>query len=331
MQAMPQSISRTQPNCRSGRKSGKLLRLRWQVPALSRGRRRHAADSAQPRLPAAAFNWRRLFAAALATAALSACTALTTSYNNAPTLLTWMANSYFDLDGDQQVLLKDSLRTLRQWHRTQLPEYAKMLAEVQNRMGRPVEAGDVAWMFSEGEKRYRSLVERAAPAAAELAARLNHDNLAYLEKKLAKKNAEFERDFITADLEKRQDNRYDRLLDEAERWYGSFSREQKRKIRELSDALPANYPLVLENRKRRQAELIAILGSAIDKTIPQDQISRQLRHWAGDFEDGRSPAYRDFNAAYKLESEKLWPPSPTSPTRSSARRRRGMCKSIWMI
>ena len=31
-----------------------------------------------------------------------------------------------------------------------------------------------------------------------------------------------------------------------------FDREQRAKIRALTDALPANYPLVLENRKRRQ-------------------------------------------------------------------------------
>lgn len=270
-------VSLAQNNSRSGHKSGRLAR----------------------------FAWRGLLLLATVSA-LAACNALTTSYNNAPTLLTWMADSYFDLDTDQATLLKNSLGTFRQWHRTQLPDYASMLAEVRTRIARQVEPEDVAWLYDEGEKRMRSLAERAAPAAAELAARLTHANIAHLEDKLAGKNADYERDFITAGAEKRRENRYERVLAQAERWYGSFSREQKQRIRELSDALPADYPLVLEDRKRRQAQLVAILTKAVDKTAPQDQVARELRQWAGDFEAGRSPAFRDFNFRYREAAEKMF-------------------------
>lgn len=247
--------------------------------------------------------------AALLVAVLAACSAVSTSYNNAPFLITWWADSYFDLDGDQEAALKEGVRNLRAWHRTQLPEYARALSEVQLRVGRPVgqpiETADVAWLFGESQKQMRRLVEHAAPEAAALAGCLRADNIAALQKKMAKKNAEFEEDYITATLEKRQDKRYERVLAEAERWYGSFNREQKKKIHAMTDLLPGNYPLVLEDRRRRQAELVTILTAAVDKSVPTPEIARRLARWA-DFEQGRTPAFQEYAARYKREMEKLF-------------------------
>jgi len=237
---------------------------------------------------------------------LTACNALTTSYNNAPTLITWWADSYLDLDGDQDALLKDSLRGLRAWHRTQLPDYARVFAELQNRFKSQVAPADVDWLYDQSEKRMRKLVERAAPIAAELATRLRPENIAALEKKLAKNNARYEKDYISAPLEDRQDKRYEKVLTEAERWYGSFSSEQQARIRELSNALPASYPLVLADRRRRQAELVAILNMALARSAPQDEIARRLSHWATDFDQGGTPAYRDFVLRYKTAAEKMF-------------------------
>ena len=272
----------------------------------------HFASSIQPTAQSGQKNgglrvagaWRGLFIALLALG-LGACNTVSLSYNNAPTLLTWWADSYFDLDGEQEGALKDSVRALRVWHRTQLPEYARALAEVQNRVGRPVETADVAWLFDESQKQMRRLVEHAAPDAAVLAGRLRADNIAALQKKMDKKNAEFADDYINASLEKRQDKRYERVLAEAERWYGSFNREQKKKIRAMTDALPANYPLVLEDRRRRQAELVVILTAAVDKTMPTPEIARRLARWA-DFEQGRTPEYQQYAGRYKVEMEKLF-------------------------
>ena len=276
----------------------------------------HLASSLQPNVQSgqknggvrAAGAWRSLCLTLLALG-LGACNAVSVSYNNAPTLLTWWADSYFDLDGEQEAAVKDSVRALRVWHRTQLPEYARALAEVQNRVGRPVgqpiETADVAWLFDESQKQMRRLVEHAAPDAAVLAGRLRADNIVALQKKMEKKNAEFADDYINASLEKRQDKRYERVLAEAERWYGGFNREQKKKIRAMTDGLPGNYPLVLEDRRRRQAELVVILSAAVDKTIPTPEIARRLARWA-DFEQGRTPEYQHYAARYKVEMEKLF-------------------------
>ena len=243
--------------------------------------------------------FRHMLLLACAALLLAACSAVTTGYKNAPTLLTWWADRYFDLDHDQEAQVKERIAALRVWHRTQLPGYNQMLADAQSRMHRTVTPQDIAWLFAQGEERYRALIAQAAGPAAELAAGLRPDNLAALEKKLAKNNADFEEDYILSTPEKRHEKRYERMLEQAERWYGSFSREQKEKIRELAAQVPENYPLVLEDRRRRQAEVLAILRAAVEKKVPQEETARQLKTWAGEFERGRSPAYRDFGLRYR--------------------------------
>jgi len=267
----------------------------------------HRSGQKKGKLPANPRTWPARAVLILTACLLTACSAITTSYNNAPTLITWWADRYFDLDADQETLLKERLRNLRAWHRTQqLPDYARLFAEVQARIKGQVEPADVAWLYAEGEKRLRILAERAAPQAAELATYLRAENIAALEKKLAENNAEYEKDYISASLEDRQDKRYERVVKEAERWYGSFSREQKEKIRSFSDALPANYPLVLEDRKQRQGELVAILRAASTKSIPQDEAARRLARWVTEYERNRSPAFRDFVLRYRSEAQKMF-------------------------
>ena len=74
----------------------------------------------------------------------------------------------------------------------------------------------------------------------------------------------------------------------------------------LTDALPANYPLVVEDRRRRQRELQTILHAAAARTAPREEVARRLRQWVLDWERGRSPLYREFAARYTAEAQKLF-------------------------
>lgn len=242
----------------------------------------------------------------LAALLLAACSAVSIGYNNLPTVINWYADSYFDLDVDQETALKDRIVALRQWHRTsQLPDYGRLLGEVKGRVRGPVSPDDVAWLYAEVQKRYRVLGERLAPDMVELAFRLTPDNIRHLERKQAQGVTEYERDYIASSPEKRRERRYERILTEAERWYGNFGDAQRDRIRLLTDALPANYPLVVENRKRRQRELQAILRAAAERTAPREEVARRLRQWVIDWEGGRTPVYREFAARYTAQAQKL--------------------------
>ena len=243
----------------------------------------------------------------LAALLLAACSAVSIGYNNLPTVINWYADSYFDLDVDQESALKERIVALRQWHRaSQLPDYGRFLGEVKARVRGPVSPDDVVWLYAEGQKRYRVLGERLAPDLVDLAFSLTPDNIRHLEHKQAQGVTEYERDYVASSPEKRRERRYERILSEAERWYGSFGDAQRDRIRVLTDALPANYPLVVEDRRRRQRELQTILRAAAERTAPREEVARRLRQWVLDWERGRSPLYREFAARYTAEAQKLF-------------------------
>ena len=250
----------------------------------------------------------RLWLALLLGLALLAggCSTVSVGYNNAPTLINWYADSYFDLDADQETALKERLVAFRRWHRsTQLPDYGRLLAEVKARARGQVGAGDMVWLYAELQKRYRTMAGKLAPDAADLALILTQDNLAHVERKQAQAHLEYTRDFVNAKPEQQREKRLERVLSETERWYGRFSDAQRERIKGLVDGLPANYALVLEDRKRRQGELVAILRSAVDKSASRDQVAQRLHAWMADWERGRAPAYREFAAQYTAAAQKM--------------------------
>lgn len=62
---------------------------------------------------------------------------------------------------------------------------------------------------------------------------------------------------------------------------------------------------MLDDRKRRQGELVAILRGAVDKSASRDQVAQRLRTWMSDWERGRTPAYREFAAQYTAAAQKM--------------------------
>ncbi len=94
---------------------------------------------------------------------------------------------------------------------------------------------------------------------AELLLSLTPEQIANVEEKLAKNNAKFRKEYLTGDRASRQEFRYKKMMKQAEYWFGGFSRTQEQTLRVLSDARPLNNELVLADRLRRQAELIALL------------------------------------------------------------------------
>src|SRR5258708_39415821 len=66
--------------------------------------------------------------------ALAACSASRVAYNNADTVIRFMASSYLDLDSAQSEDLKPRIARFHQWHRAdELPVYAALLQSASRR------------------------------------------------------------------------------------------------------------------------------------------------------------------------------------------------------
>src|SRR5258708_7753751 len=75
-----------------------------------------------------------LLAVLTGTLLISGCSAIRIGYNQADTILAWMADDYFDFDAAQKQDFNTRIDRLLKWHRQeQLPDYARFLAEIKQR------------------------------------------------------------------------------------------------------------------------------------------------------------------------------------------------------
>jgi hypothetical protein len=186
--------------------------------------------------------------------------AVRVAYNNGDLALRFVADDYLDLSGEQPEVLKAQLARLHAWHRRQeLPQYAALFTGAAGRVEKGLTREDVEWAFVAVRARYRTLVEQAADEAAPLVATLRPENFMALEKKLAASNEKFAKEFLAGDAAKQARARAKRLAGMFEDWLGDLTPEQEALIVRFVLEQPQLNRIRLEDRKRRQAEFVALL------------------------------------------------------------------------
>ena len=191
---------------------------------------------------------------------VAGCSSLRLAYNNGDTVLYWWLNAYVDLDRDQKGWVREDIDKLFDWHRkTQLKDYVEILRKGQKQVqGNPTQA-DLMADYSEIKSRTQSLLLKAAPDLADLARSLKPEQIAQMEKKFKSNNDDYRRKFLSGDQEKRQQLRYKKSMEQFELWFGSFSREQEAAIRKASDARPLDNEIWLDERTRRQRNVLNLV------------------------------------------------------------------------
>lgn len=191
---------------------------------------------------------------------LAGCSSLRLAYNNGDTLLYWWLDGYVDFTGEQKGAVKDDIDRLFQWHRrTQLLDYVQLLQTAQRQLAAGPTTADLAQDFDDIKQRSETLLLQAAPDLAELARSLQADQIATLERKFAANNAEFRKKSMRGDREAQQRYRYKKSMEQFELWFGNFTSEQEALIRKASDARPLNNEIWLDERMRRQQNILALV------------------------------------------------------------------------
>jgi hypothetical protein len=211
-------------------------------------------------------------------ALLTACSSLKLAYNNGDTLLYWWLDNYVDFDGDQSGQVKKDIDDLFRWHRkTQLQDYVHVMQRAQQQLrGNPTPA-DLRADYDDIRTRTQSLLLKAAPDIADLALSLKPEQLAQMEKKFAKNNDKFRRENMKGDREDQNEFRYKKSMEQFELWFGSFSREQKEIIRKASDARPLDNAIWLDERVRRQRNVLALARRIVQEKPSREQAVAQIQ------------------------------------------------------
>lgn len=219
-------------------------------------------------------------------ALLSGCSAIRIGYNQADTILAWMADDYFDFDTAQKQDFNTRINRLLKWHRhEQLPDYAKFLTEIKRRGQRPLSHDDAMWIVDGVKARFRAIARHGAPDAAELLATLTPDNMRALEKQFDKVNQKFVREYkLNGTPEDRKQARLERTLKQMRQWAGTLTQAQEERITHLNQAIPSTDALRHLDRQRRQNEFVTLLKSRHSKA----EFTPQLQAWLVDWEKGRT-------------------------------------------
>ena len=197
---------------------------------------------------------------ALMLVVVAGCSSLRLAYNNGDTVLYWWLNAYVDLDRDQKGWVREDIDKLFDWHRkTQLKDYVEILRKGQKQLQGNVTQAELLADYDEIKSRTQSLLLKAAPDLADLARSLKPEQIAQMEKKFKSNNDDYRKKFLTGDQEKRQQLRYKKSMEQFELWFGSFSREQEAAIRKASDARPLDNEIWLDERTRRQRNVLNLV------------------------------------------------------------------------
>jgi hypothetical protein len=244
----------------------------------------------------------RLAAGTLLLALLGGCTAVRIAYNNADTLVRYMATDYVDFEPGQNDAFKARLTRFHEWHRTQeLPGYVALLAEARRRVARGLAEEDVDWALTELHQRYQRLAAQAAAEAAPLLLTLSPSQIADMERKLAEGNAKFAREHHFDDTGRRIRKHARQMRGRFEDWMGGLSEGQEERIDRFVRDHDGLVLLRYEERQRRQREGVALIRGERDPAV----LARRLTALFVQPADGKSAGYGAALARYEQALARL--------------------------
>jgi hypothetical protein len=244
-----------------------------------------------------------------ATLLLASCSSIKLGYNNADTLLVYALDSYVDLDAAQEKLARERVRALHAWHRTtQLAGYADLLARAQTKVAGTVSAADVLEFQNTANAKLAAVGIEAAPDLAQLAASLSPAQIERMTERLAKDASKARREAVRFEGTDSLDDRVERYVEGAERWFGALTGEQRDIVRRSLASRPNTHSWWVEERERRQRVLAALIDRIRTEQPDHGTATTWLRRYFAELVDptdpevrGRTLAFRSGNAALIAE------------------------------
>ena len=223
------------------------------------------------------------------------CSALRLTYNQGPLLAYWWLDGYADFNSEQAPRVKAALAQWFDWHRaTQLPDYADVLAETRALLAGTVTPAQVCGQMQALQKRVATAFEQAVPAAATHLRSLTPEQLRHIEQQQAKKQAEYEADYLQDDPAERRKALQKRNIDRAETLYGSLTPAQRDLLVQAAGQSPFKPERWLAERRLRQQETLAHLRQWQSERTDTAMLQAGLRQLGAAALTSPRPAYQAY-------------------------------------
>lgn len=273
--------------------------------------------------------WSRIIAAIVALTLLQACSAVKLTYNNVPDLAYWWIDGYADLNGAQSLKVREELARLQQWHRgAEMPRIAELLQKTQSLATADTTPEQVCGLFAEVRNRIEALVTQVEPATVALVMGVSAEQIAHIEAKFTKTNAEWRDDWISGSQAKRQAKRLKTARERSEQFYGALEERQIAVLRSAIARSDFDPQLSYVERLRRQQDQLQTLrltsnvGGGSRLSVPQATVA--LRAYLARSVNSPDPAYRawsDKSILYNCKTVAQLHNSTTAEQRERAVRR----------
>lgn len=210
-----------------------------------------------------------LLAITLAALLLQACSAMKIAYNQAPDLAYWYLDAYVDFTHAQRPQVMDALEKLHAWHRqTQLPGTIDSLQKLRSQIPGDMDAHQACTAYADVRHKLLAIPTQAEPAVAALVSQLNAGQLVHMERRFAKKDAEFRSDFIDTTPQKARAERSKTAIERAEKLYGRLDAAQLAVIHQRLDASSFDARQTYAERIRRQQDTLHTLRPLVAHQAP---------------------------------------------------------------
>ena len=226
---------------------------------------------------------------------LGGCSGIRLAYNNGPFAAWWWADGYVDFSREQTPQVKQGISRLFDWHRsTQLPDYLTLLTTAQAQVLEPTTAAQVCRWQDQVREKLEPTLQRALLLAADVLRGLGEAQFKHIEQRYAKGNDEMRDEFLQPDANERQAESFKRALERAEKLYGRLGDAQKKVIRDGVAASPFDAQQWLQERQRRQREVLATLRRLAAEKADADQRLAALRVLVARTERSPDATYRAY-------------------------------------
>ena len=228
---------------------------------------------------------------------LSGCSALRLTYGQGPLLAYWWMDRYIDFTAEQAPLARSALADWFAWHRrTQLPEYADWLRELQPVAAANVTPETVCRVAEAAQRRIEAAYEQAVPAMASIVRTLTPAQIDHLERRYARNNKEAERDFLQPDLQDRAEASLKRTVERAEQVYGTLDESQRQLVSAGLATSPFDPQRWLAERRARQQDILRTLRQLLATQADTATVQAALRGFAANAARSPRAEYRAYRA-----------------------------------
>ena len=260
-----------------------------------------------------------------AAALLGACSSVRLAYGNGAQLAWWWLDGYVDFSAEQAPRVKQGIGALFDWHRaSQLPAYASLLATAQRQVLEPTTPELACRWQTQVRGLLEPTLQRSLALAAEQSVGLGEAQFKHLEQRYAKGLVEMRENFLQPDPAERQARSVERAVERAERLYGRLAPAQLQVVREGVQASPFDPALWLQERQRRQREVLDTLRRLAADKADIDLRLAAMRALAAHTEVSPNPIYRsyqlkltDYNCALAARIHNAAPPAQRQQARET--------------